>query len=116
MGDKQDGFIINKHSNKVLDVRGGPLKENAPIIQYDRKLVVDAQNQRFGYNSREGHIYVLADPHMVLDIRGGETSDGTRVILYRKKLSFEDNLNQLWDLVPAGEVRAEREVLFEADI
>lgn len=44
----------------MLDVRGGNLDENMPIIQYDRKLVVDAQNQRWGY-SREGYIYVLGN-------------------------------------------------------
>ena len=76
---------------------------------------MDAQNQRFGYKSRDGVIYVLADPHMVLDIRGGLAEDGSRVILYRRKLTLEDNLNQQWDLVPAGDVRAEREVLFESE-
>jgi hypothetical protein len=51
---------------------------------------------------------------MVLDVRGNQTSDGTRVVLYHKKFGY-DNTNQLWDLIPAGQVRAEREVLFEAD-
>ncbi|OBZ87220.1 hypothetical protein A0J61_04729 [Choanephora cucurbitarum] len=107
----QDGFIVNKHSGKVLDVRGGPLVQDAWICQYDRKLTEEAQNQRWGYD--EGFIYPLADPHMVLDIRGNQTADGTRLILYHKKLGH--NLNQLWDLIPAGPVRAEREVLFEVD-
>lgn len=86
--------------------------DDALICQYDRKLVVDAQNQRWGY--QDGYIYTLADPHMVLDVKGNVTQDGTRLILYHKKFGY-DTVNQLWDLVPAGEVRAEREVLFEAD-
>ncbi|CAO0797004.1 unnamed protein product [Mucor circinelloides] len=108
----QDGFVVNKCSGKALDVRGGPLVDDAWICQYDRKKISDAQNQRWGYE--DGFIYTLADPHMVLDVRGNQTSDGTRVVLYHKKFGY-DNLNQLWDLVPAGQVRAEREVLFEAD-
>lgn len=99
----------------MLDIRGGNLKENMPIIQYDRKLTADAHNQQFGY-SKDGHIYVLVEPHMVLDIRGAAVEDGSRVILYHKKPPIDgDNLNQLWDLIPAGQVRKEREVLFEAD-
>ncbi|KAI9321854.1 ricin B lectin domain-containing protein [Dichotomocladium elegans] len=112
----QDGFLINKKSNKVLDVRGGPLHENAVIIQYDRKLVADAQNQRWGYNSRDGYIYILASPTLVLDVRGGSSEDGARLILYhRKPILSHDELHQQWDLVPAGEVRAQRELLFESD-
>jgi hypothetical protein len=47
-------------------------------------------------------------------VKGGSTLDGTRVILYHKKFGH-DNINQLWDLIPAGEERGEREVLFEVD-
>lgn len=95
-----------------MDVRGGPLTDGAWICQYDRKLIAEAQNQRWGYDN--GYLYVLADPHMVLDVKNGSTLDGTRVILYHKKLGH-DNINQLWDLIPAGEERGEREVLFEVD-
>jgi hypothetical protein len=108
----KDGFIVNKCSGKVLDVRGGPLVDSALICQYDRKLMADANNQRWGYNN--GYIYVLADRHMVLDVKNNMTADGTRVILYHRKFGY-DNVNQLWDLVPAGQVRSDREVLFEAD-
>lgn len=108
----ENGYIVNKCSGKVLDVRGGPLVDEAWICQYDRKLVNDAQNQRWGYN--EGYIYTLADPHMVLDVKSNSTLDGTRVILYHRKFGH-DNANQLWDLIPAGEERGAREVLFEVD-
>lgn len=93
-------------------MRGGPLVDNALICQYDRKMIVDAHNQRWGYN--KGYIYVLSDPHMVLDVRGNHLIDGTRIILHHKKFGYE-NINQLWDLIPAGNVRKEREVLFETD-
>ncbi|KAI8089440.1 ricin B lectin domain-containing protein [Halteromyces radiatus] len=110
----QDGFLINKHSQKVLDVRGGPITEGARVIQYSRKLVADAQNQQWGYNNKEGYIYVLADPRFVLDVRS--LMDGARLIISHKKYALDpSNQNQLWDLIPAGDVRAEREVLFETD-
>ncbi|KAI9028130.1 ricin B lectin domain-containing protein [Phycomyces nitens] len=110
----QEGFIINKHSGKCLDIRGGPIVEHALICQYDRKLVADAQNQQWGY--RDGYIYVLSEPHMVLDVKGNYQTDGTRLVLSHKKFALDNaNVNQLWDLIPAGNVRAEREVLFEAD-
>ncbi|CAO3614156.1 unnamed protein product [Mucor hiemalis] len=108
----ENGYIVNKCSGKVLDVRGGPLIDEAWICQYDRKLISDAQNQRWGYN--EGYIYILSDPHMVLDVKSNSTLDGTRVILYHRKFGH-DNENQLWDLIPAGEERGKREVLFEVD-
>ncbi|CEG73871.1 hypothetical protein RMATCC62417_09165 [Rhizopus microsporus] len=61
----------------------------------------------------KGYIYVLADPHMVLDVKGNSTLDGARVILYHKKFGYDNT--QLWDLIPAGDIPGEREVLFEAD-
>lgn len=86
--------------------------DDAWICQYDRKLIPDAQNQRWGYE--RGYIYVLSDPHMVLDVRNHSTVDGSRVILHHKKFGYE-NTSQLWDLIPAGQVRAVREVLFETE-
>ncbi|CAO3620853.1 unnamed protein product [Cunninghamella blakesleeana] len=111
----QDGFLINKNSQKVLDVRGGLIVENAKIIQYDRKLVVDAHNQRWGYNRKEGYIFVLSDPYFVLDLKGGSTQDGAKLILSHKKYSLDSHQTQIWDLIPAGDVRGEREVLFETN-
>ncbi|KAG1446551.1 hypothetical protein G6F46_011587 [Rhizopus delemar] len=79
----EDGFLINKRSQLVMDIRGGDLK---------------AHNQRFGY--RDGYIYCLADPRLVLDIRGGGSKEGTKIILYKRKES--DNQNQLWTIIPVG--------------
>ncbi|SAM06504.1 hypothetical protein [Absidia glauca] len=108
----EDGFLINKHSGKVIDIRGGPIVEGARIIQYSQKVMADAQNQRWGYN--KGYLYVLSDPRFVLDVRG--LADGARLVLQHKKYALDPaNQNQLWDLVPGGKVRAEREVLFETN-
>ncbi|GAA5815895.1 hypothetical protein MFLAVUS_009414 [Mucor flavus] len=60
-------------------------------------MLEDAQNQRWYYRE-DGVIYPQVDPNLVLDIRGNWNKKGTVVLLYERK--YEDNLNQLWDLVP----------------
>ncbi|KAG2209909.1 hypothetical protein INT46_010505 [Mucor plumbeus] len=92
------GYIINKNSGMVLDVQGGILESDKQIIQYKRKMVEDAQNQRWYYRE-DGVIYPQTNPNLVLDIRGNWTKQGTVVLLYERK--YEDNENQLWDLVPS---------------
>ncbi|KAG0743129.1 hypothetical protein G6F57_003252 [Rhizopus arrhizus] len=91
------GYIINKNSGMVLDVQGGILESDKQIIQYRRKMIEDAHNQRWYYRE-DGFIYPQVNPNLVLDIRGNWTKPGTVVLLYDRK--YSDNLNQLWDLVP----------------
>ncbi|KAI7886510.1 ricin B-like lectin [Lichtheimia hyalospora FSU 10163] len=91
------GYIINKNSGLVLDVLGGVLENDKQIIQYRRKMVEDAQNQRWYYRE-DGFLYPQVNPNLVLDIRGNWTKPGTVVLLYDRK--FSDNENQLWDLIP----------------
>jgi hypothetical protein len=81
------GYIINKNSGMgklgilmlyeklywnflsiVLDVQGGILESDKQIIQYKRKMVEDAQNQRWYYRE-DGVIYPQTNPNLVLDIR-----------------------------------------------
>ncbi|KAI9476149.1 MAG: ricin B lectin domain-containing protein [Benjaminiella poitrasii] len=92
-----DGFLINKKSDLVMDIRGGDLKSDTLIVQYDRKMTM-AHNQRWGY--RDGYIYCLADPRLVLDIKGGGSKEGTKIILYKRKDT--DNENQQWVIEPFG--------------
>ncbi|ORY98607.1 ricin B lectin domain-containing protein [Syncephalastrum racemosum] len=92
------GYLINKNSGLVLDVQGGILESDKQVIQYKRKMIEDAHNQRWYYRE-DGFIYPQVDPNLVLDIRGNWTKPGTVVLLYERK--YEDNLNQLWDFVPA---------------
>ncbi|KAI7903298.1 ricin B lectin domain-containing protein [Cokeromyces recurvatus] len=92
-----NGYLINKNSGMVLDVQGGILESDKPIIQYKRKMTEEADNQRWFYRE-DGFIYPQSTPNLVLDIRGNWTKPGTVVLLYERK--YEDNLNQLWDLVP----------------
>ncbi|CAO3643169.1 unnamed protein product [Mucor fragilis] len=97
------GYIINKNSGMVLDVQGGILESDKQIIQYKRKMIEDAQNQRWYYRE-DGVIYPQTNPNLVLDIRGNWTKAGTVVLLYERK--YEDNENQLWDLVPCDSADA----------
>ncbi|KAI9323284.1 ricin B lectin domain-containing protein [Dichotomocladium elegans] len=91
------GFIINRNSGLVLDVAGGILANDKQVIQYNRKMVEDAQNQRWAYGA-DGTIYPQVNPGLVLDIRGNWTKPGTAVLLYNRKQT--GNENQQWDLVP----------------
>lgn len=52
----------------MLDVHGGILESDRQIIQYKRKMLEDAQNQRWYYRE-DGVIYPQVDPNLVLDIR-----------------------------------------------
>ncbi|KAI8991560.1 ricin B lectin domain-containing protein, partial [Mycotypha africana] len=92
----ENGYLINKKSGLVMDIRGGNLLSDSYIVQYDRKMT-QAHNQRWGY--RDGYIYCLADPRLVLDIRGGGHKEGTRICLYTRKDS-DDNENQQWIVEP----------------
>lgn len=83
------------------------------MCQYDRKLIQNADNQRFGYSA--GFIYCLADPRYVLDIRGGADTDGSRIIIHLRKLYYEDHETQLWDLEVAGEERTGEEAPAEEE-
>ncbi|KAI8997553.1 ricin B lectin domain-containing protein [Pilobolus umbonatus] len=87
----ENGFLLNKKSGLVLDVRGGDLQSDKPIVQYTRKITM-AHNQRFGF--RDGYIYCLADPRLVLDVKKGSKKDGAKVILYKRKDA--DHSNQQW--------------------
>ncbi|PHZ07823.1 ricin B-like lectin [Rhizopus microsporus ATCC 52813] len=102
------GYIINKNSGMVLDVQGGVIESDKQIIQYRRKMVEDAHNQRWNYRD-DGFIYLQANPNLVLDIRGNWTKPGTVVLLYERK--YKDNLNQLWDLIPYESVSDQSSVL-----
>ncbi|CEP12062.1 hypothetical protein [Parasitella parasitica] len=91
----EDGFLINKKSGLVMDIRGGNLQSDSQIVQYERKITM-AHNQRWGF--RDGFIYCLADPRLVLDIKGGSDKNGTEVILYKRK--DKNNQNQQWTIKP----------------
>ncbi|CAO3684065.1 unnamed protein product [Umbelopsis ramanniana] len=90
------GYLINKNSGLVLDVHGGVLQNDRQIVQQKRKLVEGNNDQKWFYRE-DGYLYPRNDPNLVLDIRGNSFKPGAQVLLYNRK--YEDNINQLWDLV-----------------
>lgn len=61
--------MLNDDSSfTVLDVQGGILESDKQIIQYRRKMIEDAHNQRWYYRE-DGFIYPQVNPNLVLDIR-----------------------------------------------
>ncbi|KAI9318699.1 ricin B lectin domain-containing protein [Dichotomocladium elegans] len=91
-----DGFLTNKKSGLVIDISGGDLKAEQPLIQFNRK-VTTTLNQRFGL--RDGFIYTRADPRLVFDIKADSDGEGSPVIIYKRKFDI-DNANQQWSVEP----------------
>ncbi|OBZ89643.1 hypothetical protein A0J61_02305 [Choanephora cucurbitarum] len=94
----EDGYFINAKSAKVLDIDGGEMNPESPIIQYAQKQYEEAANQRWQIDE-EGYIFCMARPDLVLDIEGAEDDDGVAVILYEKR-EGEVASNQRWYLEP----------------
>ncbi|KAI8881261.1 carbohydrate-binding module family 13 protein [Backusella circina FSU 941] len=81
----EEGFLINKKSGLVIDIRGG-IERDKLIIQYARKPGL-ATNQRWKY--QDGFIFPAASPNLVLDIKNGEYKNGNNVFLNAKSLSSQ---------------------------
>ncbi|KAG2234117.1 hypothetical protein INT48_000294 [Thamnidium elegans] len=90
----EEGFLINKKSGLVIDIKGGGIEREKLIIQYARKPGL-AQNQRWTY--RDGYICSSSAPHLVLDIRGGEYKNGNNIYLNAKNLHSQ---TQQWIIQP----------------
>ncbi|KAG2187781.1 hypothetical protein INT44_005471 [Umbelopsis vinacea] len=84
------GYLINKNSGL------GVLQNDRQIVQQKRKFLEGNNDQKWFYRE-DGYLYPRNDPNLVLDIRGNSLKPGAQVLLYNRK--YEDNLNQLWDLV-----------------
>ncbi|KAI8978957.1 ricin B lectin domain-containing protein [Pilobolus umbonatus] len=91
-----DGYIINFKSGRVLDISGGNIDNNKDIIQYSRKRIQDAANQRWVIDD-EGYIGCSVRPDLVLDIGGCNDGLGAKIILYEKRRDAVA-YNQRWTL------------------
>ncbi|ORX60424.1 hypothetical protein DM01DRAFT_1342906 [Hesseltinella vesiculosa] len=90
----EDGFLINKKSGLVIDIRGGDIKKDKPIIQYARKPGL-AHNQRWVY--QDGYIASKTAPHLVLDIRGGDFKETNALFL---NIKDPQSVTQQWLIQP----------------
>ncbi|SAM05274.1 hypothetical protein [Absidia glauca] len=90
----EDGFLINKKSGLVVDIRGGDIKKDKLLIQYARKPGL-AHNQRWKY--KDGFIFPQAAPHLVIDIRGGDFKETNGLFLNTKDINSR---TQQWLIQP----------------
>ncbi|KAI8362668.1 hypothetical protein EDC96DRAFT_444829, partial [Choanephora cucurbitarum] len=87
------GFIVNKASEMVLDVRGGSLKSGAGICQYTRKEK-DNENQQWALTP-EGSIFIQANKNLVLTVKENETVR-SKLYLSERKPGHKE---QCWNFV-----------------
>ncbi|CAO3645593.1 unnamed protein product [Mucor hiemalis] len=100
----EEGFLINKKSGLVLDIRGGSIERDKVIIQYARKPGL-AHNQRWTY--KDGFIFPSTAPHLALDIRAGEYKSGNTVYLNTKNLHSS---TQQWIIEPFHNEKSDEEL------
>lgn len=88
----------------MLDIRGGSIERDKPIIQYARKPGL-AHNQRWTYQN--GYIYPTSAPHLVLDIRNSEYKNGNSVYLNTKSIHSQ---SQQWIIQPFENEKSKAEL------
>ncbi|KAL9540180.1 hypothetical protein MBANPS3_009830, partial [Mucor bainieri] len=88
-----EGYIVNKASNMVLDVRGGSIENGASICQYTRKDK-DNKNQQWALTP-EGVIYLEVNRKFVLTVK---ESEAVRSKLYLSERKAEHK-EQCWNFV-----------------
>ncbi|KAI8059433.1 uncharacterized protein B0P05DRAFT_574919 [Gilbertella persicaria] len=87
------GFIVNKASEMVLDVRGGALKSGAGICQYTRKEK-DNENQQWALTP-DGAIYLQVNKGLVLTVKENEAVR-SKLYLSERKSGHKE---QCWNFV-----------------
>ncbi|GAN11055.1 hypothetical protein MAM1_0460d10609, partial [Mucor ambiguus] len=88
-----EGYIINKASNMVLDVRGGSIENGASICQYTRKEK-DNKNQQWALTP-EGIIYLEVNRKFVLTVKESEAVR-SKLYLSERKVGHKE---QCWNFV-----------------
>lgn len=90
--------IINKHSNKALDVTSWSLENNTPIQQYS---LHKGDNQRWLLiPESDGHYHIMAmHSGCCLDVAGVSYDNGTKIQQYQK----HNGANQLWSIISDGQ-------------
>ncbi|CEG64814.1 hypothetical protein RMATCC62417_01723 [Rhizopus microsporus] len=89
-----NGYLVNKASEMVLDIRGGSIASGATICQYTKKTE-DAENQKWGLTV-EGSIHPESNKGLVLTVKEDEM---VRSSLYLAERKTCDNKGQCWNFV-----------------
>jgi len=90
--------LLNKNSNKCVDVSGGNTANNANIVQWD--CIAGAQNQQWQFVATDSGFYRLTARHSgkVIDIAGGNTANGAKAIQWE----YLGGANQQWKPFDVG--------------
>ncbi|WP_341676133.1 RICIN domain-containing protein [Niveibacterium sp. SC-1] len=90
--------LINKNSNKCVDVSCGNTANNANIVQWD--CIAGAQNQQWQFVATDSGFYRLTARHSgkVIDIAGGNTANGAKAIQWE----YLGGANQQWKPFDVG--------------
>ncbi|KAI9277828.1 hypothetical protein BY458DRAFT_585168 [Sporodiniella umbellata] len=90
----KQGFLINKASQFVLDVRGGSISPGTELCQYKQKKV-GYENQQWGL-SVEGFIHTKKNEAMVLAL---DQNLGSKSVLALAQKKTPDHEEQRWNFV-----------------
>lgn len=88
----QDGKIINRRSQLVLDCKQGVVRYGARLMQGIPKQGKESHHQR--WESSNGTLIVQGKSLYAIDIEGDGTKTGSRLSLQRPKV--QNNLDQQW--------------------
>jgi endoglucanase len=89
--------VINRNSNKSLDVSGSSLENGASVIQWD---FLNASNQLWLMNLTPDGYYNIINKHSnkFLDMQGASTSGGSKVLQWENNMQ----LSQQWEITDIG--------------
>ncbi|MCL6738272.1 RICIN domain-containing protein [Streptomyces neyagawaensis] len=89
--------MVNKGSNKTIDVSGGSLTAGANVIQWN-DTGAGNQNWRFAPVGDGSYEIVSRNSGLLMDVSGASTADGATVI----QSADTNAANQRWTLVADG--------------
>ncbi|KAF7731217.1 hypothetical protein EC973_000632 [Apophysomyces ossiformis] len=89
----KDGFLVNKVSDMVLDVKGGSIQSGAEICQYKKKSKENT-NQKWSL-SVDGHIFSSANSSLVLSVKEEETARAPLLLSHKNM----ERKGQRWTFV-----------------
>ena len=91
-------LLVNRRSNKVIDVSGGSTANGAPLVQWSYN---GADSQKWDLASLGSGQYSFTGVASgdVIDVSGGSTADRARLIIW----PYSGANNQRWTVTPAGD-------------
>ncbi|RCI06379.1 hypothetical protein CU098_001837, partial [Rhizopus stolonifer] len=90
----ENGYLVNKVSEMVLDIRGGSIVSGSTICQYTKKTE-NNQNQQWGLTV-EGSIHPESNKNLVLTVKENEL---VRSALFLSEKKTADHKGQCWNFV-----------------